>query len=52
MSRLGEKYVLGLQDPPLEELLPFMSIYWFTDCYGSSIFFYKEVSIAVHASCR
>lgn len=43
-ARLGEKYTLGLQGSNYDKILPFLSLYWLTDCYGSSIWFYKTVS--------
>ncbi len=43
IRRLGEKYTTGLEGSHYDKILPFLSLYWFTDCYGSSIWFYKTV---------
>jgi hypothetical protein len=44
--RTGEKYMAGRPYGPelLEEILTFVTLYWLTDTYPSSIYYYRYVS--------
>jgi hypothetical protein len=44
-ARIGDKYnEWSDETPSLETILTLISIYWFTDCYPSSIYIYRYVS--------
>jgi microsomal epoxide hydrolase len=43
-TRVGEKFLDWVDDPlPLETILDFVSLYWFTETYPRAIYFYREV---------
>lgn len=48
LTRVGEKFLDWVDEPlPLETILDFVSLYWFTETYPRAIYFYREVWVPI-----
>lgn len=48
LAWVGEKFLDWVDEPlPLETILDFVSLYWFTETYPRAIYFYREVWVPI-----